>query len=603
MKPRESGRGSTPPETLRWAALKRLNTGCFRCPRVWTRIGAPPRGDSTLNSRRSRALLVAIGALVASLVISVWGLTSGSVADAATTSGTIFGSAVPAHPANPDSATVELGARFKAAVNGTVSAVRFYKGTGNTGNHTGMLYGPTGILLKSVTFTGESATGWQQAMFSAPVAVTAGVTYTVSYVAPNGRYAGDNNYQFPRVSGDLTALSGVYKYGGGYPTSVWLSSNYYVDVVFTPTVTATAPVRTPPPANGWFSVSPSGQILDPAGKEFVPVGVNANGPDWVWADPTIGQSDKMDIWRFNTLRINTCFPGGCPISDTQPAHWDWHTNDDLDSIVNEYAAKKYVVMIAVHQWGGNLWTNHIPELIDWWKTTAAKYKDNPYVWFNFINEPTTGEIGSDPNVLNEWNDLQSQLSAAVRPIAPNNIIVMDGNGYGQEKGTWACNPDAPANGAWQGWVDPYKNSAFVKKGPALQAAYGPVVFSLHVYGEWGGNEAGGCTPALWDQTFQVFVDKVHSLGLAMLIGETGSATEKVNEEWFDSGAWQAVHMLARVLPNENLKLGVLWWHGSGTSPYSLYFPWGAWTDVPPNADQTLNWHGQFMLDYAHQVNP
>lgn len=66
---------------------------------------------------------------------------------------------------------------------------------------------------------------------------------------------------------------------------------------------------------GWFTSNQAGQIIDPDGKEFIPVGVNANGPDWVWSDPTIGQSANMDKWRFNTLRLNTCHPGGCPNAD------------------------------------------------------------------------------------------------------------------------------------------------------------------------------------------------------------------------------------------------------------------------------------------------
>ena len=36
--------------------------------------------------------------------------------------------------------------------------------------------------------------GWQQATFSAPVAVTANTTYVASYYAPNGRYSCDNGY-------------------------------------------------------------------------------------------------------------------------------------------------------------------------------------------------------------------------------------------------------------------------------------------------------------------------------------------------------------------------------------------------------------------------
>ena len=46
-----------------------------------------------------------------------------------------------------------------------------------------------GTRLATVTFTGESASGWQTATFSTPVQVTAGTTYVASYYAPAGHYS------------------------------------------------------------------------------------------------------------------------------------------------------------------------------------------------------------------------------------------------------------------------------------------------------------------------------------------------------------------------------------------------------------------------------
>ena len=100
-----------------------------------------------------------------------------------------------------------------------------------------------------MTFTGESATGWQQATFSAPVPVTANTTYVASYYAPVGRYAVNTNYfaSSATTRGPLTALrngtdggNGVYKYGAsGFPNSTYQSSNYWVDVVFDTTANDT----------------------------------------------------------------------------------------------------------------------------------------------------------------------------------------------------------------------------------------------------------------------------------------------------------------------------------------------------------------------------
>lgn len=84
---------------------------------------------------------------------------------------------------------------------GTVTGVRFYKGAGKTGTHVGHLWSAAGANLGTVTFTGESATGWQQATFATPVPITANTTYVVSYYAPVGRYA--NDASFLAVSGSI----------------------------------------------------------------------------------------------------------------------------------------------------------------------------------------------------------------------------------------------------------------------------------------------------------------------------------------------------------------------------------------------------------------
>ena len=126
--------------------------------------------------------------------------------------------------------------------------------TGNTGTHVGALWTSAGVQLATATFTGETASGWQQVNFASPVAVTANTVYVASYLAPNGRYAGDSSY-FANAGVDnppLHALrngvsggNGVYCYGARrrLPGDHLQSSNYWVDVVFT----TAAPLDTTPP--------------------------------------------------------------------------------------------------------------------------------------------------------------------------------------------------------------------------------------------------------------------------------------------------------------------------------------------------------------------
>jgi hypothetical protein len=61
---------------------------------------------------------------------------------------------------------VNLGVEFTPSASGWISGIRFYKGSGNTGTHIGALWTTSGSLLGRVTFTNESASGWQQADFS-----------------------------------------------------------------------------------------------------------------------------------------------------------------------------------------------------------------------------------------------------------------------------------------------------------------------------------------------------------------------------------------------------------------------------------------------------
>jgi hypothetical protein len=145
-------------------------------------------------------------------------------------------SAVPTHESFSDSAAVEVGMKFTPEVDGVVSAIRFYKGAGNTGTHTGRLWSDTGSVLADATFQNETATGWQQATLSSEVTVFAGTTYVVSYHAPNGHYAASTGYftQAQTNSHLSTPVNaGVFQYGTtGFPTSSYGSANYWVDVVF-----------------------------------------------------------------------------------------------------------------------------------------------------------------------------------------------------------------------------------------------------------------------------------------------------------------------------------------------------------------------------------
>src|SRR5919198_6524392 len=129
---------------------------------------------------------------------------------------------VPTVPSAADSNAVELGTKFYSDIDGYITGVRFYKSSANNGTHIGNLWSGTGTRLATLTFSNETASGWQQANFDSPVQITANTTYIVSYHTNVGSYAADGGYfNTPIDSPPLHARTsagaggnGVFPFGG-----------------------------------------------------------------------------------------------------------------------------------------------------------------------------------------------------------------------------------------------------------------------------------------------------------------------------------------------------------------------------------------------------
>jgi WD40 repeat protein len=196
----------------------------------------------------------------------------------------------PADPTDPDISSVELGARFKSNTDGFVSAVRFYKAGKNNGKHIGSLWTAAGKKLASVTFTGETSSGWQQANFAKPVAITKNTVYVISYFAPNGGYASDENYfaNSGVINGPLEFLkngdngsNGVYKYASSssFPSNSFKSTNYWVDLVFDTTKDGdnTAPlVSSTVPSSGANGINKSSVVTATFNEQMNPTTITTS---------------------------------------------------------------------------------------------------------------------------------------------------------------------------------------------------------------------------------------------------------------------------------------------------------------------------------------
>ena len=142
-----------------------------------------------------------------------------------------------------DSLSVVVGTRFQSIRDGYVIGVRFYKSPENTGIHIGTLWNDSGQNLGTVEFTNETDSGWQEALFASPIAISANTDYIISYLTNAGYYSANSEYfnGYTHVNGPLLAPAsafprnnGIYLYSdnNAYPTDTFGNTFYWVDVIF-----------------------------------------------------------------------------------------------------------------------------------------------------------------------------------------------------------------------------------------------------------------------------------------------------------------------------------------------------------------------------------
>ncbi|MGD0745759.1 MAG: N,N-dimethylformamidase beta subunit family domain-containing protein, partial [Verrucomicrobiota bacterium] len=175
---------------------------------------------------------------------------------------------------------LEVGVKFRSDVAGSVTGIRFYKCSINTGTHVGDLWTSNGTLLASATFTVESVSGWQQVNFASPLSIKSNTVYVASYHANNGHYSEDDNFftsagvdnpPLHALANGVSGFNGVYAYGANsvFPTQFWEAANYWVDVAFSTTNAFQSLVS--------ISVSPTNSTLTTGGtQQFTAIGTYSN---------------------------------------------------------------------------------------------------------------------------------------------------------------------------------------------------------------------------------------------------------------------------------------------------------------------------------------
>jgi mannan endo-1,4-beta-mannosidase len=317
-----------------------------------------------------------------------------------------------------------------------------------------------------------------------------------------------------------------------------------------------------------FRVINSG-IIGPDGKPFVPIGANLNGSEWGWNAKTAPLAElAAKTWKLNTIRLNCNVPGV-----RRSKYPTYEVNNDEGAVVAAYTALGVVVILEAHNWTGSYPTDdELPALIHWHVERAQRFKENPRVWFNIMNEPG-GEGPPSP----QWLDVHQKVIRAIRGTGAGNIIVCDGASWGQDIGAW---DDEPVRA---------ERSGILTFGPHLARAAGGefenVCFSINTYDQW----------VFGDEKLRHFLREVHERRLALFIGEP---------------AHQGTPTNAAPLPKAAIGSLCPWalasWPGMDSPGDGFALCKGKEGGLrgidDPVAPTNLNWHGQLLWQASHRTD-
>ena len=129
----------------------------------------------------------------------------------------------------------ELGVKVTATQATQLTAIRFFKTSQETGTHVGRVWAADGTLIAQVTFTGESASGWQRQNLATPLTLSPGQVYTISVNANAFFSVTPAGLASQLSAGDARTVlgsNGVFAAAAGvFPTQSYNNGNYFVDLV------------------------------------------------------------------------------------------------------------------------------------------------------------------------------------------------------------------------------------------------------------------------------------------------------------------------------------------------------------------------------------
>ncbi|MFT4294057.1 MAG: cellulase family glycosylhydrolase [Micropruina sp.] len=307
------------------------------------------------------------------------------------------------------------------------------------------------------------------------------------------------------------------------------------------------------------------------GATFTPLGANVGTvKTFDWKGDARGHAADAVAWGWNTVRLN--------LMVTDAASWSYVANRGADAlldlaseIVDEYTGAGLVVILDAHDNPRSKDNDQAAvesQLISWWTTAAARFRDNPRVWCGLLNEP---------DYLNdEWVRILDTLASAVRGTGNANPILLGAPCWGQDLGP----------------TEPYfagaKFSYQADMAPALQRKHGNVILEQHNYGAY---EMYSTADKLAG-----YVAKVREAGLTPLIGEFGYTVDRSSTAGSFAANYAGAQAVLEVARNDGV--GALWWHATHGDKYSLKADGTAfWTGGP---DHGLSDGGSRLWQLGHQ---
>ncbi|WP_417362471.1 cellulase family glycosylhydrolase [Galbibacter sp.] len=242
--------------------------------------------------------------------------------------------------------------------------------------------------------------------------------------------------------------------------------------------------------------------------------------------------DSLKSWGFNSVRLPMHYNLYTLAVEDEPVKGKntWLERGFIltDSLLNWCRENQMYLLLDMHATPGgqghdvnisdrdpskpSLWESreNQEKLIALWKRLAERYKDEPWIGgYDIINEPNWAFTGTNKNGIDEQNNgplksLMVEVTKAIRSVDKNHIIIIEGNGWGNN---------------YNGILPPWDSN---------------MVVSFHKY--WNNNH---------QSDIQTYLDIRETYNVPIWLGETGENSNV----WFTD----AIRLM------EQNNIGWCWW--------------------------------------------